>query len=483
VNRPWRRDVRLLALLADLIAITLAFDAAMWLRPALSAWLPLELTPAQMKHVAPPLGLILILWICAVPWIRLYRPRRGSAILSSLTQAVEAMALVLILTIVVIFFLRDFGDAFSRSFVFLFGALGVAAMLAGRGALWALLFLAKGGSLGAERALVVGAGEAAKALVQKLEATASASVRLCGVVTPVPGAGAGVLGNPVAVVGVVSQLPALINRYRADRVIVVDEEVPAAVVRECVVVCARMGIPLNRTVGAMDEVLTRMEVAEIADLPLLELRGVELTRFQLPVKRVFDLAASAMLLVLLAPLMLVLSALIKLSSRGPVLYVSQRVGRGGRYFAFYKFRSMIRDADAVREDLKERNEKEGHLFKLSGDPRVTRLGRFMRQYSLDELPQLLNVLLGDMSLVGPRPLPAADLDPDGLSAEHKIWARLRTVVRPGVTGLWQVRGRSSVGFDEMVVYDLTYIRRWSIGLDMKILLDTIPAVLSGKGAC
>jgi len=483
LNFAWRRDVRLLFLLADLIAITLAFDAAKLLRPALSGFFPLAMTPAQMEHAAPPLGLVLLLWLGAGPWIRLYRPRRGSPLLASLSQCVEAMALVLILTIVLIFFLRDFGDAFSRSFIFLFGLLGVGTMLAGRALLGLVLRAAGKSALGAERTLIVGSGEAARVLIERLEATARSSMNLCGVVTPAEGAGAGVLGNPIAIVGTLSSLPALINQHRADRVIAVDEELPAGLMRECVAVCARMGIPLNRTVGLLDETLTRLSVAEIADLPLLEQRGVELTKLQLVGKRGFDLAASAALLALAAPVMLLLAILIKYTSRGPILYAAQRVGRGGRHFKFYKFRSMVAGADTRREELSGRNEQEGHLFKVILDPRVTPLGRLMRRFSLDELPQLLNVLLGDMSLVGPRPLPAADLDPDGLSADHKVWARLRSKVRPGLTGLWQVRGRSEAGFAEMVVFDVAYIRRFSIRLDMKILLETIPAVLSGKGAC
>jgi lipopolysaccharide/colanic/teichoic acid biosynthesis glycosyltransferase len=148
---------------------------------------------------------------------------------------------------------------------------------------------------------------------------------------------------------------------------------------------------------------------------------------------------------------------------------------------FWKFRSMYVEGPR-REDLRRRNEREGHLFKMRNDPRVTPLGRIMRRFSLDELPQLFNVLTGEMSLVGPRPLPAEDMDPDGLSREHAAWAEQRVQVRPGITGIWQIRGRSDLSFEQMVEFDLDYIRSWSLGLDIRILLETPLAVFSGRGA-
>jgi lipopolysaccharide/colanic/teichoic acid biosynthesis glycosyltransferase len=135
-----------------------------------------------------------------------------------------------------------------------------------------------------------------------------------------------------------------------------------------------------------------------------------------------------------------------------------------------------------REDLRVRNERTGHIFKMRNDPRVTPLGRFMRRFSLDELPQLYNVLVGEMSLVGPRPLPAEDMDPDGLSREHAAWAEQRVRVRPGITGIWQIRGRSDLSFEQMVEFDMEYIHNWSLGLDLQLLLETPLAVFSGRGA-
>jgi lipopolysaccharide/colanic/teichoic acid biosynthesis glycosyltransferase len=173
---------------------------------------------------------------------------------------------------------------------------------------------------------------------------------------------------------------------------------------------------------------------------------------------------------------------IQATSLGPVFYKARRVGKGGRYFVFWKFRSMFIGGPS-RTELMQHNEASGHLFKLRQDPRITPVGRLLRRFSLDELPQLLNVLAGDMSLVGPRPLPTEDLEPDGMSTTFEQWAEQRSHVRPGITGLWQVSGRSELPFSKMIDLDMEYIRRWSVALDLRILLvDTPRAVLSGRGA-
>src|SRR5207248_728638 len=198
------------------------------------------------------------------------------------------------------------------------------------------------------------------------------------------------------------------------------------------------------------------------------------------VKRVFDVIVSAASIVVLAPALAMIAALIKITSKGPVLYKSWRVGKGGRHFMFLKFRSMY--VDSTCSNLAAANEKDGHIFKIREDPRVTPIGRFIRRYSLDELPQLINVLRGDMSLVGPRPLPASDLEPDGMSTQFAAWSEGRARVHPGLTGLWQVSGRSELKFEDMVRLDLSYIQNWSLGLDVRIMLDTPLLVLRGVGA-
>ena len=192
-------------------------------------------------------------------------------------------------------------------------------------------------------------------------------------------------------------------------------------------------------------------------------------------KRIMDIVLSTIVLVLLWPLMLAIAIVIKLESPGPVIYPSLRVGKKGRRFVCYKFRTMVSGADELKDNLRRLNQRRGPFFKIADDPRATRLGRFLRKYSLDELPQFWNVLKGDMSLVGPRPHPLDDVE------RYSPWHRRRLAVKPGLTGLWQVTARADPSFETCMVLDLGYIRSWSLLLDCRILMRTIPAVLAGEG--
>jgi exopolysaccharide biosynthesis polyprenyl glycosylphosphotransferase len=197
----------------------------------------------------------------------------------------------------------------------------------------------------------------------------------------------------------------------------------------------------------------------------------------LAIKRTLDLAISSLLLLLLLPLLVAAAIAIKLTSKGPVLFLQERIGMNKRRFKIYKFRTMIPNAEQVIHTLEGQNEATGPVFKIKNDPRITPIGKFLRRSSIDELPQLLNVLKGDMSLVGPRPLPVRDYE--GFSED---WQRRRFSVKPGITCLWQVNGRSGISFDQWMLLDLQYLDEWSLWLDLKILAKTVPAVLKGAGA-
>src|SRR6185295_10999538 len=207
-----------------------------------------------------------------------------------------------------------------------------------------------------------------------------------------------------------------------------------------------------------------------------ELRPPVFDGFDYAVKRTFDVVVALLLIVVLSPLLLLIAIAVALSSRGPMIYRSMRPGIGGEPFPCLKFRTMRSDADQMQADLESLNEASGALFKIQHDPRLTRIGRFLRRYSLDELPQLFCVIKGQMSLVGPRPLPQRDFD------QLEEWHKARNLVLPGITGLWQVSGRSELDFDDLVRLDFLYLERWSVGLDLAILLKTVPAVMSRRGA-
>jgi exopolysaccharide biosynthesis polyprenyl glycosylphosphotransferase len=214
----------------------------------------------------------------------------------------------------------------------------------------------------------------------------------------------------------------------------------------------------------------------VSGIPLIGLKDVSIQGWNAVTKRAIDITVSALALLALSPILAVIALLIRVESRGRIIYRHTRIGRNRQPFTMFKFRSMRQDADRQRAALVEETDGDRRLFKDRKDPRITRVGGVIRRWSLDELPQFWNVLIGDMSVVGPRP----QIPPE--VATYEEWHYKRLAVSPGLTGLWQVSGRSELTFDEMVIYDIYYIENWSLGLDFRILLRTIPAVLQGRGA-
>jgi exopolysaccharide biosynthesis polyprenyl glycosylphosphotransferase len=325
-----------------------------------------------------------------------------------------------------------------------------------------------------------GLGIAVTGLILPGEALAAAAAGGSGGSVATAGALIATQATQTPVLGACESLAELINEKQLDRIVIVNGCATEEELEHCGAVTRRMGVVLSRTVDVPDAAV-RLEFSERFGIPLLELMPVTFTRRRELVKRIFDVVFASLALVLLGPLMLAIAALVKITSPGPSLYAASRVGRGGRHFRFLKFRSM-RAGGVSRQQVRRLNEKGGHLFKVKNDPRVTPLGKFLRCYSLDELPQLINVLRGEMSLVGPRPLPAEDLDPDGQSRQFAAWSEQRSRVLPGITGLWQIRGRSDVPFEKMIDLDVAYIRDWSLALDLRILLETPLVVMTGRGA-
>jgi exopolysaccharide biosynthesis polyprenyl glycosylphosphotransferase len=261
-----------------------------------------------------------------------------------------------------------------------------------------------------------------------------------------------------------------------DEVLIADADFPQAEAVELVDQCHRHGVRVRVAPSTMEILMERVEFVPGQALPLFELKPPVFDGLDFAIKRLFDLAGAALLGLVLAPVMALSALAIKLSSRGPVLYRSMRPGIGGRPFSCLKFRTMVQGAEHLQDHLENRNELGGAIFKIRNDPRITSVGRFLRRWSLDELPQLINVLRGEMSLVGPRPLPQRDYD------RLDDWHRKRYLVLPGMTGLWQVSGRSELDFDELVRLDFLYLERWSVFLDLTIILKTIPAVVRRRGA-
>lgn len=211
-------------------------------------------------------------------------------------------------------------------------------------------------------------------------------------------------------------------------------------------------------------------------IPVFHLKSLSFSGSDFYLKRIMDLVIAITALAFIWPIMLIVAILIKIDTSGPSLYHHKRMGYRGKIFDFYKFRTMVIDADVLLEKIKAKSERRGPVFKMSNDPRVTKIGRFLRRYSIDELPQLINVLKGDMSIVGPRPQVLWE------AKAYDDWAKRRLRILPGITGLWQISGRASLSYEEMIELDIFYIENWSVGLDLMILFKTLPAIFSNKGA-
>jgi exopolysaccharide biosynthesis polyprenyl glycosylphosphotransferase len=263
---------------------------------------------------------------------------------------------------------------------------------------------------------------------------------------------------------------------RPDEVILNEGDVDEASLLEIVEIAHRAGVKVRIAPKTTELLMERGEYVPGQGMPLFELRPPVLAGTDWVLKRAFDLLVSAVVVVAGLPLWLLVAIAIRLDSPGPILYRDQRIGVGLREFGMLKFRTMVRGAAEQQDELEEHNEAPGALFKIRDDPRVTRVGALLRKLSLDELPQVLNVLVGQMSLVGPRPLPLRDYD------RLESWHRKRYLVLPGITGLWQISGRSTLTFDDLVRLDFYYIENWSIWLDISILVKTPLAVFSRRGA-
>jgi exopolysaccharide biosynthesis polyprenyl glycosylphosphotransferase len=271
------------------------------------------------------------------------------------------------------------------------------------------------------------------------------------------------------------QLPELLRQHVVDEVIFAIAKDELERLEESFLVCEVEGVKTRVLLTFFPHVISKVYMERLGEKPLLTFATAPENEYLL-LKRALDFVMALTLLVLLSPLMALLALLIRLTSRGPVFYRQTRCGLGGRKFTLYKFRSMRPDADLRREELEALNEVDGPVFKISHDPRCTAMGRFMRKFSLDELPQLLNVFKGDMSFVGPRPPLPEEVE------KYERWQRRRLRMPPGLTCLWALEGRSRLSFRRWMELDLDYIDHWSLALDCKILLKTVPIVLLGRGA-
>ncbi len=386
----------------------------------------------------------------------------------------RAVALTVFTLLAILFFLNI--PYVSRFVVFLFAFLELCMLLISRAIIMAYFTKQVESGEKALRVVIIGSRSRAIELVKALQEKVAWGVKIVGFIDPDPERlGSSVLGIPV--IGTVENTHEVLKNNVIDEVIIA---IPRSLLDDAepiVMACEEEGIRLRFMADIFNVQVARISLSEIKGIPLLTMEPVAQDPQQLLAKRVLDLTCTLLALPFLIPVFCIVSILIKLDSPGPVFFVQPRVGMRKHVFPMFKFRSMRADAEEKLKEVEHLNEAKGPIFKIKNDPRVTRVGNYLRKTSIDELPQLINVLRGEMSLVGPRPMSLRDVDLFERGAQRK-----RFSVQPGLTCIWQISGRSNLPFEKWLELDLEYIETWSFWLDLKILIKTIPAVVKSRGA-
>ena len=362
----------------------------------------------------------------------------------------------------------------SRLLVPFVWAMAIVVLCLGRLIISAVMGILYRIGLGETRLLVVGSGRLGKMIMQHIAANPNLGYSLVGFLHDID-APPRDFGR-FKMLGTLEDLSMVIRSMQVDEVIIA---LPAHMHQQCirtVRLCERLGASFKLVPDLYELRLSRIDMEAVEGIPLIGIKGVSLNSLQRAITRIVDILVAILLIIIGSPLCLCIALAIRLNSPGEVIYRSTRIGLNGKPFRVYKFRSMYQDSDRLKAALLTYNEAQGPLFKIRDDPRVTPIGRFLRRTSFDEVPQLINVIRGEMSLVGPRPPLPNEV------AQYEEWQKERLAIKPGMTGLWQVRGRSDISFDEGVLMDLYYIENWSLRLYFQILFRTIPVVLLGRGA-
>ncbi len=457
--------------LLDAVCIVLSMSAAYKLRFQLLEYhAPFsEAFYARLVYIAVPMWLL----IFALYW--LYHSDHLFVGVREYTSVINACTAGLVGLILYSFLDRHVEHDISRGWLAMVWFFSVVSLSLTRFSYRRLVYYLRRRGLFVRRALVVGANEEGRAVAAQLRASPTAGVDVVGFVDPTLPSGTEVEGLPV--LGNPSRLASLVQRLGVEELIVI----PTALQREGLLDIYRdwgtdKRVRTSLSSGLYELFTTGVQVREVGSIPLLSINQTRITGMDSLVKTALDYVGALVGVILLAPVFLILALLIRRDSPGPVIHRRQVVGLSGRKFGAYKLRTMITDADTYLEAHPELKEEWEQTGKIQDDPRITRVGRFLRRYSVDELPQLLNVLKGEMSLVGPRMITPAE------QSHFGRWRHNLLTVKPGLTGLWQVSGRSDLSYEERVRLDMHYIRNYTVWMDLKLVFNTVRAVLRGQGA-
>lgn len=464
---------KLLIAVVDAALIHLAFRTAYWMRYE-REWGGIVDPAFQVpyREYLPFAFLMTVILLVTFKLEGMYNGRRGASWFDELYAILNGTTTSTILLMAAFFFYRPL--SFSRLLPFYAAVMIITYLGLARLVERFIRSQLRLRGIGVVRVLIVGGGEMGRTIMRHIVAQPELGYQVVGFVDDDPDFQHDI--GRFRSLGPTASLPRLVQELAIDEVIIT---LPWQHHRKIVRImdqCKREHVRSRIVPDLFQLSLSRVHLDDIKGVPLIGVKEPALHGWNMAFKRAVDIIVSALLLVLLGPLMLLIALAIKLDSSGSVLFQQTRVGRGGQLFTLYKFRSMRLGAESEVEHLSRYNEADGPLFKMRNDPRVTRVGRIIRKLSLDELPQLYNVLRGEMSVVGPRPALPSEV------VQYEEWHRKRLDVAPGLTGLWQTSGRSDVTFDEMCLLDIYYAEQWSPLLDATIVLKTIPTVLFGRGA-
>lgn len=472
-NRFNFRVVRLVTILSDVLLVNLAFIAAYVVRYRLEWIRPVTFYEPYGNYIAQQALLTLLIMLTfsqANVWTR----RRGELWIDELARVSYSAAAALALMTMITFFLQPL--VFSRlllmwAFVFIVAFISVARLL--RRLILSLLYQR---GVGVDHVLIIGAGEVGRGVIRTLLARPDLGYRAVGYLDD--GNSENNLGSGrIPHLGSTGDLPRILQEW--PRVNTLFIALPARMhehTMQLVRLAYEWGVHPLIVPDLFELSLNRVQFTNMMGVPVFSVRNLRISRAGQLLKRLLDLTVVLLLALPVLLATLLIAILIKLDSPGPIFFAQERVGKDGRLFRMIKFRSMVIDAEAQKADLMALNDASGPIFKIKNDPRLTRAGRIIRRLSLDELPQFYNVFLGEMSLVGPRPPLPEEV------RQYQPWHRQRLAVKGGLTGLWQVSGRSDLTFDEQCLLDIYYIENWSLSFDLRLILQTIPFTLFGRGA-
>lgn len=458
------RGAKIAVISTDAAAIVASMSVAAWLRQT-SVNTPEALGPMVLTGV-----LAVPIWLCVFARYKLYTAAAVTSVTAEIRRLLHAVAAAVACTAILSLFL---GTETSRVWLLLTFATALPTLIVERAIVRRAFRRARTRGQLQRKVLIIGTNAEALGIVQMLSSNTGLGYQVLGLLEcgdPTPGI------SPVRVLGSWRDAPEIVQALGATGVIIATSAIDTPVANRLARELIEIGCHVELTSGLVDISADRLLARPLGRRAVMYIEPVRRLGWRAVAKRAFDIIITAGLLVVGAPILIVAALLIKLDSKGPVFFSQVRVGKDGRLFRVRKLRTMVADAEQQLELLRDRSEIDGPLFKMRDDPRITRVGNVLRKASIDELPQLWNVLVGEMSIVGPRPA----LPSEALEWTDDLRSRLR--VKPGITGMWQVNGRSTASFDDYVRHDLYYVDNWSLLTDLAILAKTVPVVLFRKGA-